>query len=1048
VAITTIQTGFAAGEISPSMYGRVDLAKWRQGASTLRNMFVSYRGGAYSRPGTAYVGMCKQGAPNPGASVANTGPPRDIPFQFNLQQGYALEFGDSYMRIKFAGAYVIEATKAISGATQANPCVITDNANGYSNGDWIFITGMQGMTALNGQVFIVQNAAANGFTLTDLFGNVVNSTLFSAYTGGGTSARIYTVVAPYAAVDLPYLKYTQSADTMTLTCVNQVTLTEYPAFELVRNGNTNWTFTQDSFGSAISAPTGVTVTAESSTTINTFYSYVVTAVDAQTGEESVASLPGNVENNDISVNAGSNIIGWTTVPNAGSYNVYAATPTFSAGVPEGVAYGFIGTALGTQFTDTNITADFTTTPPIHTNPFARGTILAVSPTAGGSAYVQSTTTVTVNTSTGSGAVILPIVVGGAVVAYIVQNGGQTFAVTDTVTVHGAGTGATAALDVGPETGTYPGVATYFQQRRVYANSLNNPGTYFMSQPGAFANFDAAIPVTDSDSIIGTPWAQQVNGIQFMVPMPGGLVVLTGKGAWQLNGGQSAAITPSDQDAQPQAYNGCNAIMPPITINYDILYVQAKGSIVRDLSFNFFVNIYTGTDMTVLSNHLFTGHQLLQWAWAEEPYKLVWAVREDGILLCLTYLKEQDVYAWSRHDTNGSVVGVCSITEPPVDAVYLIVQRLINGVYVYYSERMDNRIWENVEDCWCVDAGLSLPQNTPNATLSAAAAEGSANLGQYLVIAGGQNYTNPVAVISDPSGAGATVSFTVVGGVITAVNPIVLGDNYTQPKISITDPTGTGAVVQPVITNNVPFTASAPVFTGAPGFGAVGDVIRMGGGKAVVTSLTSSTQVIANITQPVVATTPNDPNETPTPQETGDWTITAPVAAVTGLNHLEGMQVAILADGSVIPNQTVINNGILLQIPASQILVGLPFLPQAQTLYLEPAGQPTTVQSRRKNIYSVAARVEASRGFSVGTNQPDSSTQPNFATLPWTHMKEVKERAATVAAGAAIPLFTGDAFINVPADWDEKGQMAIQQSYPLPLQLLAVVAYFQTGDSPG
>jgi hypothetical protein len=74
--------------------------------------------------------------------------------------------------------------------------------------------------------------------------------------------------------------------------------------------------------------------------------------------------------------------------------------------------------------------------------------------------------------------------------------------------------------------------------------------------------------------------------------------------------------------------------------------------VRDLSYNFYVNIYTGTDMTVLSNHLFADRTLREWAYAEEPYKIVWAVRDDGILLGYTYMKDQEVYAWTRHDTQG------------------------------------------------------------------------------------------------------------------------------------------------------------------------------------------------------------------------------------------------------------------------------------------------------------------------------------------------------------------------------------------------------------
>ena len=874
------QNSLNAGEISPSLWGRQDVEKIHSGCSTAKNFFANYRGGMASRAGLAYVGTCKQ----PGTAS----PPRDIPFQFSLNQGYVLEFGDQYLRIKFAGAYVTEATKAVTSVSTSAVFAVT--GHGYSVGDWVFDSGNVGFTSLT---WIVASTTTNTFTVTDLFGNPVSSAIAST---GGTVARIYTVVAPYAAVDLPYLKYTQSADVMTLTCVNQATSTEYSPYSLARISNTNWTFTADTFSAAIVAPTNLTAVAQSSNTLSTWYSYVVTAVDSTTGEESVASTPVNIQNNDIAINAGSNTLSWSSVATASSYNVYASTPSYGVTCPISSLFGFIGTALGSSFTDTNITPDFTTVPPTHNDPFARGQITDVNPTAGGTNYSQSTIGYTVTTSTGSGFSGFPIAANGQFIGFVVNNqghgyqAGDTIAITDSgggvatgtgtfssnasdgdhiffngqqvtfktapanpLDVHiestlaltlqtlanilnasadlslsvatytsdathiyityktpgtvgnaytlnsnsisyvsfsggnltGGGTvgsGATATLTVSPESGTYPSVPAYFQQRRVYASSLNNPDTYWMTKPGLFLNMDSSIPVTAADAIVGTPWAQQVNGVQFMVPMPGGLVVLTGKGAWQVNGGSSAAITPSTQNATPQAYNGCNAIVPPIANNYHILYVQSKGSIVRDLAYNFFTNIYTGTDITLLSNHLFTGYQILQWAWAEEPYKLIWALRSDGTLLCLTYLIEQEVTAWTRHDTNGLFVSVCSITEPPVDAVYVIVKRYIQGAWRYYSERMDDRIWSNVEDSFCVDAGLAYPLTYPSATLQPSAASG-------------------ISVL---------------------------------------------------------FTASSSVFTS----GSVGSVIRVGGGIATVTQYIGPTQVICSITQTITSTIPNDPNNLP------------------------------------------------------------------------------------------------------------------------------------------------------------------------------------------
>jgi hypothetical protein len=215
------------------------------------------------------------------------------------------------------------------------------------------------------------------------------------------------------------------------------------------------------------------------------------------------------------------------------------------------------------------------------------------------------------------------------------------------------------------------------------------------------------PIQDDDSISGVLASTQVNAIKSMLSMPSGLIMLTSGGAWQVSGGaQGSALTPTSVTAKAQSYNGVSNL-EPIVINFDILYVQALGSVVRDLSYNFFANVYTGTDITVLSNHFFYGYTLLQWAWAEEPYKIVWAPRSDGRLLSLTFLKEQDVYGWALHETRGLFQDVASIPEGTEQSVYFVVKRFINGEWVQYVEQLHTRQFASVEDAWFVDSGLEL-----------------------------------------------------------------------------------------------------------------------------------------------------------------------------------------------------------------------------------------------------------------------------------------------------------------------------------------------------
>jgi len=146
-------------------------------------------------------------------------------------------------------------------------------------------------------------------------------------------------------------------------------------------------------------------------------------------------------------------------------------------------------------------------------------------------------------------------------------------------------------------------------------------------------------------------------------------------------------------------------------NYDILYVQAKGSAVRDAAYNIYFNVFTGTDISVIASHLFFGYTIDEWAYAEAPYYLVQAIRSDGVILSLTFLKEQDFIGWSHYITQGTFNSICSVTEilpagNGVDAVYTVVQRTVNSATVQYIERFAERSFSNgTSSAWCVDAAL-------------------------------------------------------------------------------------------------------------------------------------------------------------------------------------------------------------------------------------------------------------------------------------------------------------------------------------------------------
>lgn len=775
-----VQASFNAGEWAPALYARVDVAKYRTGAAKLFNFFVDYRGGASTRPGSKYILQALKSAT----------PVRLIPFQAAFNVGYALEFGDYYVRFYFQGSPVLENGFAISAITNANPAVATITGNNYAVGNVLNLNQLGGMPHLSGRYVQVLAVAGAAVTLGTLNGANLDTTTYGTYTGGGQAQRVYTKFSPYAAADLALLKFAQIQGQMVFTHPS------YQVHTLTLYAPANWGWSVVSFGSSASPPGTVTLVASNTATGTTNYSYVVTTIDGS-GQESEPSPAAHLNNAvDMTTTPMTIQLSWPAVSGAVAYNVYKNDISYFGVVPTGMTYGFIGTTKGVSFADTNIIPDFAETPPIANNPFVGSGVASVTVTApgiyttvptvtdggGGSAPATYQAVLSVNgtppiTASGVGYAVgnavnfgnsLVMAVdtidgSGRILSWHVQSPGfistgttpanplsavhsgsgigaetsPTWGVASvSVGASGAGylsaptiafapTGATATSTLAPASGGNPGVCGYFQQRLVLAAPTGAPSTLYMSQPGAYFNFDVTNPVTADNSITETLVNRTAEGIKSFIGVASGLLMLTDQGSWLINGGQGAgsAVSANETVANRQSGYGANDV-PPIQANYDILYVGSKGSAVRDLAYNIYYTVFTGTDISTVSSHLFFGHQITEWAWAEAPYYVVWAVRDDGIMLSLTFLKDQDFVAWAQHGTPGNYMSVCAVTEQTtdagnVDAVYTVAQRVVNGVQVQYIERFDDRAMPGgISGAWCVDAGIQYT-GAPTTTFSGA-----------------------------------------------------------------------------------------------------------------------------------------------------------------------------------------------------------------------------------------------------------------------------------------------------------------------------------------
>ncbi|EPF6608282.1 TPA: hypothetical protein QFV80_003318 [Klebsiella aerogenes] len=570
MAVSWIQPSFSGGEIAPSLYGRIDMAKYQVALRKCDNFIVRQYGGVENRPGTQFIAAAKY----PDRKC------RLIPFQFSTVQTYALEFGHNYMR------------------------VIKDG----------------------------------GLVLT-------------------TGDVIYELATPYADSDVFGLKFTQSADVMTIVHPS------YPPKELRRYAHDNWQIvdveTKNGPFEDINVDESVTVYASGTTGTIT-----LTASSAIFGSEQVGKLfyleQPAVDSVPVWETSKTTAIDDIRRADSNYYraNTAGKTGTLRPSHTEGMAWDGWG---GTGDDDTGVQWEY-----LHSG-FGIARITAVA-SDGLSATADVISRIPENA------------VGSDKASY-------KWARYAWNSVNG-----------------YPATVVYYQQRLYFAASSAYPQTIWASRTGDYKDFGKSNPVQDDDRIVYTYAGRQVNEIRHLIDV-GSLVVLTSGGEFVATGDQNKVLTPSSFSLSSQGSNGSSDV-PPIAVSNIALFIQEKGSVVRDLAYSFDVDGFQGNDLTILANHLFQKRSIVDWSFCIVPFSSAFCVRDDGKLLVLTYLRDQQVFAWSPQSSAGKYESTCGIGEGSEDTIYFVVNRTINGQVVRYIERLSSRQFTNDLDAFFVDSGLS------------------------------------------------------------------------------------------------------------------------------------------------------------------------------------------------------------------------------------------------------------------------------------------------------------------------------------------------------
>jgi hypothetical protein len=574
--VSTIVTNFQAGELSPRLEGRIDLQKYSSGAQKLENMLVFPQGGITRRPGTKYAGTSKDG-----------GKVRLIPFEFSDEQAYVLEFGANYIRYFKDGGILTEATETITGATQANPVVLTITGTTLSNGDRIFVKDVAGMVELNNREFTVANKTTNTIELSG-----VDGTGFTAYTSGGTAGKIVEDTTTYTEAQVFELNFVQSADVLYL-----VHKDHEPA-KLTRTTATSFTLTDIDF---IDGPW-----LDENTTSTTMYA------SAATGTGLTITASADVFSSD---DVG-RYIRFREILEI-EHDEWAASTSYVNNATVRYDGHVYKNVTGSTQTSGN-------TPPVHlSGTETYGTISwEYLHDEHGHVRITGFTSATV------------------VTADVHEDQYGNSRLPDSSVGSGNANTRWSLGAYGGDQG-YPRAVAFYEERLYFAGTTGQPQTIFGSKTADFENMTPG--TNDDDAINITIASGQVNVIRHMIPGRF-LQIMTTSSEFTLSGGTGTQpVTPTSVNVLRETTFGSGDVRP-LRAGASTIMVQKGLEKVKEVTFDLDTDGLVGRDLTILAEHLTRGG-VTDMVWQQEPELVLWFVHSDGTLVGLSYDPQNQTIGW-------------------------------------------------------------------------------------------------------------------------------------------------------------------------------------------------------------------------------------------------------------------------------------------------------------------------------------------------------------------------------------------------------------------
>jgi len=530
---------------------------------------------------------------------------------------------------------------------------------------------------------------------------------------------------------------------------------------------------------------------------------------------------------------------------------------------------------------------------------------------------------------------------------------------------------------------FPAAVALHQNRLSFAGCPNSPDDVDLSSSGLYENFSISPPTgstalqpQDDSAINERLLASDLNPIMWLKSTAHGLVAGTFTAEFLITpDSNSAALTPSNFNSQMMTYYGVSHV-DAITIDNAVIFVPRGQRKMRELLYNFFIGTYKPTDLTDASDHIgLPSITKIDVQVQRQP--IVWAIRSDGTLLSMTYIRTDEPgfgttaveSGWARHILGGQsdaagtqpiVYSIAVIPDPTntFDQLWLVVKRWINGETVYTIEYMTDIFSDDIlqEDAFFGDCG---------ATEYTAVSISAASTGTTTTITANNHGFSNGDQVKIVDVVGLNVIATGANG-ITTTKSLVNGQFFT---------------VASKTTNTFEITDSD------------GNAIDSSNASAYVSGGEAAKLI----------------------------------SSVSGLTWLENETVGVYIDGGYAGTVVVSNSGVItLPYPGAKIQIGYPFLSQGQLLRIEGGAQDGSSFGDLRRTQKYAIQLHRTGSMSIGTS---------FSNLIPCNFKSADYQNFDYAT----PLFDGIYKDSVQGEYDFESELCFQQNDMCPSMIQSIAS---------